>query len=83
MSGRQQDPEAEPVEVEQVDDAQRDQAERRSSLVPAMTADVGRTIFGNWICRIRLWRPVIDRVASLSVVLNHFQGRIATNRNSG
>ncbi len=51
--------------------------------VPASTAEVGRTSFGNWIWRMRSWCPVIERVASLSVVLNHFQGRIATNRKSG
>jgi hypothetical protein len=51
--------------------------------VPATTAAVGRTTFGNWIWRIRLWRFTTDTVASLRVVANHFHGRIAANRNSG
>ena len=43
--------------------------------VPAMTDAVGRTIFGNWIWRIRLWRPVIDSVASFSVVREPLPGQ--------
>ncbi len=50
--------------------------------VPAMTAADGSTILGNWIWRMRLWRPVTDRVASLSVVENHFHGRIAAKMKS-
>ena len=51
--------------------------------VPAMTDAVGRTIFGNWIWRMSCCRPVTDRVASLSVVENHFQGRMAAKMKSG
>ena len=51
--------------------------------VPATTAAVGRTILGNWTWRMRPCLPVIDRVASFRVALNHFQGRIAAKMNSG
>ena len=51
--------------------------------VPAMTADDGSTSLGNWIWRMRPCRPVTDRVASLSVVVNHFHGRMAAKMNSG
>ena len=32
---------------------------------------------------MRPWRPVTDSVASFSVVVNHFHGRIAAKMNSG
>jgi hypothetical protein len=51
--------------------------------VPANVEAAGRTIFGNWIWRMSPVRFVTEIVASLRVVLNHFQGRIAANRKSG
>ena len=41
---------------------------------------VGSTIFGNCTWRIRPWRPTTEFIALLTVVENHFQGRMAANR---
>ncbi len=48
--------------------------------VSATVAAVGSTIFGNWTWRIRPWRPTTEFMALFTVVVNHFQGRIAANR---
>ena len=44
---------------------------------------IGRTIFGNWIWRMSDPELVTDTVASLMLLVNHFQGRIAASTNSG
>ncbi len=43
---------------------------------------VGSTIFGNCTWRISPWRPTTEFIALLTVVENHFQGRMAANRKS-
>ncbi len=51
--------------------------------IPAVVAATGSTIFGNWICLIsRSWLTT-EVVASFTLEVNHFQGRIAAKMNSG
>ena len=51
--------------------------------MPAIVAENGRTILGNWICLIsRSWLAT-EPMPSMVEVVNHFQGRIAAKMNSG
>ena len=49
----------------------------------ALVEAIGSTILGNWIWRISDPAPVTEVVASLMLLENHFQGRIAASTNSG
>ena len=51
--------------------------------MPAITAEVGRTSFGKLICLISRSIDVTELTPSPTTEVNHFQGRMAANTNSG
>ena len=74
---------ADPMREQQHDGAEGHQAERESDDRRRWWQPSGSTIFGNWICLISDSWPVTDVAASLRLLVNHFQGRMAARMNSG
>ena len=51
--------------------------------IPANVDATGRTSFGKWICLMSRSWPTTDVIASYTLLVNHFQGRIAAKMKSG
>ncbi len=51
--------------------------------MPANVAARGRTTFGNWSCLMSWFCMTTEVIASLTLAVNHFHGRIAAKMNSG